>query len=78
LSLAWQVKAYVLRQMGKVLDGRVSLQDFVFAKEVRLGSYANPDYAPPSAIVALKAQNDDPRAVPRCVLVVPWTEGGCG
>jgi DNA polymerase zeta len=31
----WQVKGYLVRQWSKILGGRVSLQDFVFAKEVR-------------------------------------------
>ena len=30
-----QVKDYVMRQWSKILAGRVSLADFVFAKEVR-------------------------------------------
>lgn len=30
-----QVKVYVMRQWSKILAGRVSLADFVFAKEVR-------------------------------------------
>lgn len=35
-SAVWlQVKAYVMRQFSKILGGRVSLQDFVFCKEVR-------------------------------------------
>ena len=37
-SHAWsamQVKDYVMRQWSKILAGRVSLADFVFAKEVR-------------------------------------------
>ena len=29
-----QIKDYVMRQWGKILAGRVSLADFVFAKEV--------------------------------------------
>ena len=31
-----QVKEYCERQWGKILAGRVSVSDFVFAKEVRL------------------------------------------
>jgi hypothetical protein len=34
-----EVKTYCLRQWAKILEGRVSIQDFTFAKEVRLGTY---------------------------------------
>ena len=34
--VALQVKEYCERQWGKILAGRVSVSDFVFAKEVRL------------------------------------------
>ena len=33
------VKSYLLRQLAKIQAGRVRLQDFVFAKEVKLGTY---------------------------------------
>lgn len=35
LSPITQVKAYLRRQWTKILANRVSVQDFVFAKEVR-------------------------------------------
>ena len=34
-----QVKSYLERQWTKILAGRFTVQDFVFAKEVRLGTY---------------------------------------
>lgn len=34
-----EVKEYLQRQWTKILAGRVSLQDFIIAKEVKLGSY---------------------------------------
>ena len=34
-----EVKAYCRSSWTKLLDGRVSLQDFIFAKEVKLGKY---------------------------------------
>lgn len=68
-----QVKAYVLRQWTKILSGRVSLQDFVFAKEVRLGTYsARACSLPPAAIVATKSMRDDPRAEPRYAERIPY------
>lgn len=49
------------------------LQDFVFCKEVRLGTYsANAATLPPAAIVAAKAMAADPRAEPRYGERVPF------
>jgi hypothetical protein len=46
-------------------------KDFVFCKEVRLGSYsANAPVLPPAAVVAARAMAADPRAEPRCVFVL--------
>ncbi|KAG6430350.1 hypothetical protein SASPL_108415 [Salvia splendens] len=69
----YKVKAYVLRQWTKILSGRVSIQDFVFAKEVRLGTYAEHAYSlPPAAIVATKLLRKDPRAEPRYAERIPY------
>lgn len=67
-----QVKDYVEQQWVKILSGRVSLADFVFAKEVRLGTYSGKGPAPPAAIVAAKAMAQDPRAEPRFSERVPY------
>lgn len=68
-----QVRTYVVRQWTKILSGRVSIQDFVFAKEVRLGTYAERAYAlPPAAIVATKSLRNDPRAEPRYAERIPY------
>ena len=68
-----QVKAYLQRQWGRILSARISLPDFVFAKEVRLGSYsARAPVLPPAAIVASKAMARDPRAEPRYGERVPY------
>lgn len=57
-----QVKSYLERQWGKILAGRVSVQDFIFAKEVRLGTYsARAAVLPPQALVATRAMAADPR-----------------
>lgn len=68
------VKAYLLRQWARILSGRVSLQDFVFAKEVRLGTYSTSvsSSLPPAAIVATKAMRSDPRAEPRYAERIPY------
>ncbi|XP_021851160.2 DNA polymerase zeta catalytic subunit isoform X3 [Spinacia oleracea] len=62
-----KVKAYLQRQWSRILSARVSIQDFVFAKEVRLGTYSTRTSSslPPAAIVASKAMRVDPRAEPR-------------
>ncbi|CAN0914193.1 DNA polymerase zeta catalytic subunit [Linum grandiflorum] len=68
------VKAYLYRQWTRMLAGRVSLQDFIFAKEVRLGTYSTRTTSslPPAAIVATKAMRSDPRAEPRYGERVPY------
>lgn len=59
------VKTYLYRQWKKIISGRVSLQDFIFAKEVRLGTYSmKASSLPPAAIVATKSMRVDPRAEP--------------
>nr|GMD05868.1 DNA polymerase zeta catalytic subunit isoform X1 [Ipomoea batatas] len=68
-----KVKSYLLRQWKRIMSGRVDLQDFVFAKEVRLGTYrARASSLPPAAIVATKAMRTDPRAEPRYAERVPY------
>ena len=68
-----QVKAYLERQWGRILANRVSIQDFVFAKEVRLGTYSpKASVVPPAAIVAAKAMAQDPRAEPRFAERIPY------
>ncbi|EPS72654.1 hypothetical protein M569_02103, partial [Genlisea aurea] len=79
-----KVKAYLQRQWKRISTGRASLQDFIFAKEVRLGSYSEQRaYAllPPAAIVATKSMREDPRSEPRYAERVPYVvvhgEPGC-
>lgn len=43
-----QVKAYVQRQFSKVLEGRVDLNDYTFAKEYRGRQYYRPGAAVPA------------------------------
>ncbi|KAI3948072.1 hypothetical protein MKX01_014671 [Papaver californicum] len=68
-----KVKVYIQRQRTRVLSGRISLQDFVFAKEVRLGTYSTrASSLPPAAIVSMKAMRADPRAEPRYAEQIPY------
>ena len=46
------VKAYLVRQLSKVLADKLALHEFIFAKEVRFGTYAREYSLPPSAVVA--------------------------
>jgi DNA polymerase zeta len=57
-----KVKAYLMKQWTKLWKGGayLNIQDFVFAKEVRLGSYRG--IGPPGAIVAQKMLDLDPNA----------------
>ncbi|CAH2065903.1 unnamed protein product [Thlaspi arvense] len=68
------VKSYLYRQLKRILQGRVSIQDFIFAKEVRLGTYSARDSSllPPAAIVATKSMRADPRTEPRYAERVPY------
>lgn len=68
-----QVKSYLKRQWTRILSGKVSLKDFVFAKEVRLGTYSSRSSSlPPAAIVAKKAMEIDPRAEPHYGERIPY------
>jgi DNA polymerase zeta len=68
-----KVRSYLERQWTRILSGKISIQDFVFAKEVRLGTYsARASSLPPAAIVATKAILSDPRAEPRYGERVPY------
>ncbi len=60
------VKRYLQKQWEKIYKSKTSIQDFIFAKEVRLGTYsAKASVVPPAAIVAAKAMALDPRAEPK-------------
>ncbi|AET38111.1 DNA-directed DNA polymerase Ecym_2378 [Eremothecium cymbalariae DBVPG len=47
-----KVKSYVMDQFRKITLGNVSIQDFCFAREVRIGTYKNEYVLPPAARVA--------------------------
>ena len=59
--------------MTKILSNRINIQDFVFCKEVRLGTYSvRAAVMPPAAIVAAKAMSIDQRAEPKYGERVPY------
>ncbi|OQO00746.1 hypothetical protein B0A48_13237 [Cryoendolithus antarcticus] len=67
-----QVKSYFQSQCAKIMTGRFSVQDFCFAKEVKLGTYANKGPAPPGALIATKRMLKDPRLEPQYGERVPY------
>ena len=67
-----QVKKYFQRQCTKIMKDRVSIQDFCFAKEVKLGAYSDKGPPPPGALVSTKRMLADPRAEPQYGERVPY------
>jgi DNA polymerase zeta len=60
-----QVKSYFQEQCMKIMQGRISIQDFLFAKEVRLGTYSDRGPPPPGALIATRRMLADPRTEPQ-------------
>ncbi len=50
------------KQWSKILKGHINLKDFIFAKEVRLGTYVS---MPPAALVSLENSKKDPMLLPK-------------
>ena len=65
-----KVKSYFQKQCAKIMQGRVSIQDFCFAKEVRLGTYSG--LPPPGAMVSTRKMLQDPRSEPQYGERVPY------
>ncbi|KAE8374406.1 hypothetical protein BDV26DRAFT_43415 [Aspergillus bertholletiae] len=66
-----QVKRYFQKQCTKILQGRVSIQDFCFAREVKLGRYSDRGL-PPGALISTKKMLEDPRQEPQYGERVPY------
>ncbi|KAI0389573.1 DNA polymerase family B [Xylariaceae sp. FL0594] len=67
-----QVKAYFQRQCSKIMRGAVSIQDFCFAREVKLGTYSERGPPPPGALISTKKMLADARAEPQYGERVPY------
>ncbi|KAJ6111935.1 hypothetical protein N7523_007996 [Penicillium sp. IBT 18751x] len=67
-----QVKSYFHRQCSKIMQGRVSIQDFCFAREVRLGTYSDRGQLPAGAMISTKRMLEDPRQEPQYGERVPY------
>ena len=75
-----QVKKYFQRQCSKIMKGKISIQDFCFAKEVKLGTYSDKGPPPPGALISTRRMLQDPRAEPQYGERVPYViiSGGPG
>jgi DNA polymerase elongation subunit (family B) len=58
-----RVKRFFQRTCQRIQRNSIPLSEFIFRKEVRLGSYKK--VLPPAAVVATRAMDADPRAAPR-------------
>lgn len=67
-----KIKAYLVRQWTKQRAGQLTAKDFIFAKEVRIGTYSSNGALPPAAVVASKMMMADRRAEPRYGERVPY------
>ncbi|PKS09344.1 hypothetical protein jhhlp_003958 [Lomentospora prolificans] len=67
-----QVKAYFQSQCDKIMRGAVSVQDFCFAKEVKLGGYSEKGPPPPGALISARRMLEDARAEPQYGERVPY------
>ncbi|THH17005.1 hypothetical protein EW146_g3727 [Bondarzewia mesenterica] len=69
-----EVKEYCCRSWSKILENKVSIQDFVFAREVKLGTYSDKVPPPPGVTVAarkmMQDQNDEPQYGDRIPYVI--------
>ncbi|KAH8997309.1 hypothetical protein EDB92DRAFT_2030379 [Lactarius akahatsu] len=54
------VKRYCYESWKKILENKVSIQDFIFSREVRMGTYSDKGPPPPGAVVAARRQLEDP------------------
>lgn len=60
-----KIKDYVTNQFTKIMNNDVNLRDFMFAKEVRLGTYKNKAYIPPGAKVSMRKVASDKWSEPQ-------------
>ncbi|XP_055607280.1 DNA polymerase zeta catalytic subunit isoform X2 [Uranotaenia lowii] len=67
-----KVKEYTCRQFTKILEGRVNLQDFIFAKEFRGQDGYKPGACVPALELTRRWKMGDPRKEPRRGERVPY------
>ena len=66
------IKTYFQNQCNKIMRGEVSIQDFCFAREVKLGTYSDKGPPPPGALISTRRMLQDPRAEPQYGERVPY------
>lgn len=59
------MKEYCYRSWSKILANKAPIQDFIFAKEVRLGTYSDKGAPPPGAMVAARTKTKDANNEPQ-------------
>ncbi|KAK1983378.1 DNA polymerase family B [Colletotrichum cereale] len=67
-----EVKSYFQKQCEKIMRGSVSVQDFCYAREVKLGTYSDRGPPPPGALISTKKMLEDARAEPQYGERVPY------
>ncbi|KAI0335271.1 hypothetical protein GY45DRAFT_1240755 [Cubamyces sp. BRFM 1775] len=67
-----QVKDYCCRTWTRILENKVSIQDFIFAKEVKMGTYSDRVPPPPGVTVAAKRMLEDPNDEPQYGERIPY------
>ncbi|KAK0210432.1 hypothetical protein DFS33DRAFT_1458357 [Desarmillaria ectypa] len=67
-----KVKDYCCRSWSKLLGNRAAVHDFIFAKEVRMGTYSDQVPPPPGAAVAARRTLLDPYHEPQYGERVPY------
>ncbi|KAF8640582.1 hypothetical protein AX17_000244 [Amanita inopinata Kibby_2008] len=67
-----EIKAYCYRSWTKLLEDRASVRDFVFSKEVKMGTYSNKGPPPPGVMVAARRMILDPNSEPQYGERVPY------
>ncbi|TFY71796.1 hypothetical protein EVG20_g1209 [Dentipellis fragilis] len=66
------IKDYCCRYWGDILDNKVCVQDFTFAREVKLGTYSDKVPPPPGVTVAARRAALDPNDEPQYGDRVPY------
>ncbi|KAF9526453.1 hypothetical protein CPB83DRAFT_462528 [Crepidotus variabilis] len=67
-----QIKNYCYRSWHKILENKAPVQDFIFAKEVRMGTYSEKGPPPPGVLVAARKMVLDPNDEPQYGDRIPY------
>jgi DNA polymerase zeta len=67
-----QVKSYFQNECAKIMKGSISIQDFCFAREVKLGTYSEKGLPPPGALISARRMLEDARAEPQYGERIPY------